>query len=403
MASTDYDIITVGGGLGGASLAKVMAEHGSRVLVIERETEFKDRVRGEAMSPWGVSDARRIGILDVLMEAGGHELPKLSMYVGQMQVQERDLVATTPDNTPMLAFFHPRVQEALLSAATTAGAEVQRGAKITSVTPGETPNVVVERNGEKETITARIVVAANGRGSPARSWGGFAVQHDEDQLVIAGQLFDELPAEEDANRIVFNFEIGHVALLFPQGGGRVRAYTVMQSAEGNRFQCKKDVGRFIEDAVRSGMPAELFKNAKANGPLATFDGADTWVDHPYKDGVALIGDAAACSDPAWGQGLALTTRDVRVLTDELKSNDDWEAAGHAYATEHDRHFGVIHQVSNWMSELFHRVGPEADARRAQAMPLIARDGDRIPDANTSGPDMEVGEAERRRMFGEDGD
>ena len=170
MASTDYDIITVGGGLGGASLAKVMAEHGSRVLVIERETEFKDRVRGEAMSPWGVSDARRIGILDVLMEAGGHELPKFSMYVGQMQVQERDLVATTPDNTPMLAFFHPRVQEALLSAATTAGAEVQRGAKITSVMPGETPSVVVERNGEKETITARIVVAANGRGSPARSY-----------------------------------------------------------------------------------------------------------------------------------------------------------------------------------------------------------------------------------------
>ena len=68
--TADYDIITVGGGLGGASLAKVMAEHGSRVLVIERETEFKDRVRGEAMSPWGVADARRIGILDALMEAG---------------------------------------------------------------------------------------------------------------------------------------------------------------------------------------------------------------------------------------------------------------------------------------------------------------------------------------------
>jgi flavin-dependent dehydrogenase len=32
----DYDIITVGGGLGGAAAAKVMAEHGARVLVIER-------------------------------------------------------------------------------------------------------------------------------------------------------------------------------------------------------------------------------------------------------------------------------------------------------------------------------------------------------------------------------
>jgi flavin-dependent dehydrogenase len=42
----DYDVITVGGGLGGAALAKVLAENGVHVLVVERETTFKDRVRG---------------------------------------------------------------------------------------------------------------------------------------------------------------------------------------------------------------------------------------------------------------------------------------------------------------------------------------------------------------------
>ena len=57
MTSGIYDIITVGGGLGGASLAKAMAEHGAKVLVLERETQFKDRVRGEGMMPWGVADA----------------------------------------------------------------------------------------------------------------------------------------------------------------------------------------------------------------------------------------------------------------------------------------------------------------------------------------------------------
>ena len=31
MTSDTYDIVTVGGGLGGAALAKVMAEHGARV------------------------------------------------------------------------------------------------------------------------------------------------------------------------------------------------------------------------------------------------------------------------------------------------------------------------------------------------------------------------------------
>ena len=56
--TTDYDIITVGGGLGGAALAKTMAEHSAKVLVVEREKQFKDRVRGEYMSPWGVAEAQ---------------------------------------------------------------------------------------------------------------------------------------------------------------------------------------------------------------------------------------------------------------------------------------------------------------------------------------------------------
>jgi menaquinone-9 beta-reductase len=33
--------------------------------------------------------------------------------------------------------------------------------------------------------------------------------------------------------------------------------------------------------------------------------------------MALIGDAAAASDPSWGEGLSLTLRDVRLLRDSL--------------------------------------------------------------------------------------
>ena len=269
------------------------------------------------------------------------------------------------------------------------------------MTPGVPARVTVEQEGNRETVSCRLIVGANGRGSPVRSWAGFEVQRDEDHLLLAGLLFDEMPAEEDVSRLVFNLENGHGALLFPQGGGRVRVYTVLQSATDNRFQGDKDVPRFIEDAIASGIPAELFERARPEGPLATFDGADTWVDHPYKDGVTLVGDAAASSDPAWGQGLSLTARDVRVLTDELKSTGDWDAAGHAYAKEHDRYFGVTHLVSNWMAELFLTVGPEAEARRATAMPLMAQDGSRVPDAIIGGPDMVVGESSRRRMFGEE--
>lgn len=51
MATQTYDIITVGGGIAGSILARAMAEHGAKVLVLESATSFRDRVRGEAMGP----------------------------------------------------------------------------------------------------------------------------------------------------------------------------------------------------------------------------------------------------------------------------------------------------------------------------------------------------------------
>jgi flavin-dependent dehydrogenase len=55
-------VIVVGGGLAGASLARALAQARVEVLVLEREREFKDRVRGEQMHPWGVAEARALGI-----------------------------------------------------------------------------------------------------------------------------------------------------------------------------------------------------------------------------------------------------------------------------------------------------------------------------------------------------
>ena len=115
----------------------------------------------------------------------------------------------------------------------------------------------------------------------------------------------------------------------------------------------------------------------------------------------MIGDAAAASDPSWGQGLSLTLRDVRVLRDQLLTYKDWEVAGHTYAREHDRHYGVTHTTDNWLTQLFFAIGLEAEAIRAKALPLISQDETRAPDHIYSGPDLPADETVRRRFFGEE--
>lgn len=401
MASRTYDIITIGGGLGGSAVARAMAEHGARVLVLEREQQFKDRVRGEQMHPWGVVEARKLGIYDLLHVTCGHELPWWDMYFGTEQISHRNIVTTTPQQVPEFAFYHPKMQEVLLQAAAEAGAEIHRGATVREVKPGTRPAVVVEQQGQIEEIHARLIVGADGRASMMRRWGGFTLRRDPECRLIAGVLFENMPVPEDTSYIVINPGIGQTVPLFPQGGGRVRAYFIYQKDAAPRLQGTADIPRFITESIRTGIPAEFCAAARAVGPLATFDCADTWVEHPYREGIALIGDAAASNDPSFGSGLSLTVRDARVLREALVSQENWEAAGHAYAEAHDRYYSILSSVTRWFGEMWYAVGPEADARRARALPLIAQDGSRVPDHIISGPDQPVDEATRRRFFGEE--
>lgn len=152
MASGTYDIVTVGGGLGGSCLAKAMAEHGARVLVVERERQFRDRVRGEGMHAWGVPEARALGIYELLRETCGVEVRWWDTYLRSELIDHRDFPAATPHHSPLFGFYHLEMQEVLLTAATRAGAEVRRGASVREVKPGTPPTVVVEHSGQVEEL-----------------------------------------------------------------------------------------------------------------------------------------------------------------------------------------------------------------------------------------------------------
>jgi 2-polyprenyl-6-methoxyphenol hydroxylase-like FAD-dependent oxidoreductase len=162
-----------------------------------------------------------------------------------------------------------------------------------------------------------------------------------------------------------------------------------------------DAERFVDECVRVGIPPESFAGARAVGPLASFDMTETWVDKPYRDGLALIGDAAASTDPTWGQGLSLTLRDARVLAEKLLASQDWDGAGPAYAREHDHYLKPALTVQGWLFDFLFELGPDADARRARALPLLAREPERLPDHNLAGPDLPCDDSVRRRFFAED--
>jgi 2-polyprenyl-6-methoxyphenol hydroxylase-like FAD-dependent oxidoreductase len=389
-----YDLAIVGGGLSGAALATALSAHGARVLIVEREVKFRDRVRGEVTHPWGVAEAMALGIYKSLIDTCAHTTRWWVTPQGC-----RDLAATTKAGVGCMNFHHPEMQECLLALARDARVDVRQPAEVIAVTPGRMPSIVIQSGVGVEHITARLVVGADGRSSRVGSWGGFPVNKDPDCLIIAGTFHERLNLPEDTVQAFRHPTTQQNVLIIPVGRHRFRSYVMFRHDAHSPLSGRRDAAAYIEACLEAGASPDWFVGSEINGPLASFNAADTWVDNPFREGIVLVGEAAAAIDPSFGSGISLSLRDVRMLRDRLLETSDWWSAAAAYAQDHDRAYSSLHNQHNGARLLFYTPGPKADALRARALPKLASEPSRRPDVIGLGPDAPSDEVARRRFFG----
>jgi 2-polyprenyl-6-methoxyphenol hydroxylase-like FAD-dependent oxidoreductase len=177
-------------------------------------------------------------------------------------------------------------------------------------------------------------------------------------------------------------------------------YFIYVGAMGDRKLSGKEKNReFVDGCISTGAPAAWFEGLEVVGPLAEFEGADRSVPSPAKRGLALVGDAAASTDPSWGCGLSKTLVDVEQLSTRLLETDDWDAALAKYAADHDATYKKLHDVLGWMTELVWSGGPEADERRMRVFPRLAADPTGFPDPAGQGPFGPCDERARQLVLG----
>ena len=218
------DVVVVGGGIGGASLACALARAGVSVSVLEASTEFADRVRGESMQTWGVKEARDLGVEQVLLDAGAHITPIWKQYMeGVGDVGEIPMAMMIPDISGSLNLRHPDACQALLDAAADAGATVVRGARDVVIAGGSSPTVTYGTNGQATELRTTLIVGADGRASTVRKQAGITLERQEPMSYIAGLLVDGLDGVPDDHDVVAG-EGDVFFLVFHQRGGRARVY-----------------------------------------------------------------------------------------------------------------------------------------------------------------------------------
>jgi 2-polyprenyl-6-methoxyphenol hydroxylase-like FAD-dependent oxidoreductase len=375
-----YDLIVIGGGIGGSGLASVMAKAGKSVLLLEKSEVYEDRVRGEWISPWGVAESKRLGLYDVLIGAGGHHLDRhITFDEGKdpqvAQSAPLPLSIFVPDIPGPLCIGHPHHCQTLYDYATRWGAKTLRGVDVTDLQlTGTRPLVRYRNKGKTHEATARLIVGADGRTSMVRDQAKIALHQDKPHHMFTGLLIEGAPGWDEKLQAI-GTEGDFAFLAFPQGHGRVRVYGSFALEDRARFAGPAGPRKFLDSFnMSSAPPNKHLVAAKPAGPLLTYFNNDSWTDRPYAENVVLIGDAAGWNDPIIGLGLSITYRDVRIVSDILKSTDDWNTNIFApYGEERSERMRRLRFAAALTSSLDAEFGEAAAKRRQNFFERSAQD------------------------------
>jgi len=389
------DVVVIGGGIGGSALAIALARAGIATTIIEKTLVHKDLVRGEWIAPWGVKEVQRVGLYDLLRNAGGHHLARHIGYgddvtPGEAEAQKLDM--TMFENAgfkPPLCMRHPVMCDLLNAEAIASGVELLRGVDDFELKPGSSPAVRLHHDGADRTLKPRIVIGADGRNSVVRVRAGIELHRDPMHHLMAGMLVDDTKGwPEDLQ--IFGTEGNINFLAFPQSPNRVRLYICYGIDDKRRFAGADNQARFLDAFRLTTVPgSEYLANSTPAGPCNSYGNEDTWTDEPYAPGVVLIGDAAGHNDPIIGQGLSITYRDVRIVRDLMLENRDWSPTTfRPYAEERRERMRRLRMTASQLSILNAEFGPYARERRRRVREERARNEMLDPAAATFiGPEM----------------
>lgn len=332
--SQEFDVLIVGGGMVGASLACALGATDLSVALVEGQVGFGDRPSGldtrsialaegtrrifETLGIWQdlAADAapiRRVHISDrgrfgaTRLDASQYGFPALG-YVADISALGRTLAehASAQPNVELLC-------PALLKGLTVSPAGAQ---------------IRLALDDAEQEVRARLVVAADGARSAVREHLGIGAVHwDYGQTAIIANIETELPHRGTAYERFT--DTGPVALLpLPGRSGAEHRCGMVWTVRSARAQQVMDLS---DDQFRTAAHERFGYRLGAFGAVGTRQRhplALTRAREHVRPRVALIGNAAHTLHPVAGQGFNLGMRDVAVLAELIAAAasdvGDWQ-------------------------------------------------------------------------------
>lgn len=310
----NYDVIIVGGGVVGLTLALALVKADFKVLVLEKNApseKFKAITdpRVSAINLASQNLFKALGVWSPLvLRAGVFE---------QIKVFEGESYEVCFDSAlieqPLLGFIvsHAAMSQALTEALLEHDAEIWYASEIESISQQADQNFVTLKTGEK--LSSQLVVGADGKHSELRELLGFKIkERDYHQTALVAQIGTEKSHQKTAWQCFL--KDGPLAFLPLQDENTCSIVWSTLPEEANRLQNLSEE-KFLEelkDAFENRLGNLTLQGARFTFPLKMHC-ASSFV----KQGFALVGDAVHSIHPLAGQGLNLGLLDAACLAQGL--------------------------------------------------------------------------------------
>jgi 2-octaprenyl-6-methoxyphenol hydroxylase len=316
------DILILGGGLVGLTLAVALERHGVTSIVVDAAEPasqiapaFDGRATAVSSSSWRMLEAIGVG---AHLEGFGCPIRSIRVSDGlRPGALTFDPGRDEDMADPLGIMFENRLLRQALqrSAAEASG--------VTVLAPAEAREVVRDTNGVRAVlddgrlVTASLLVGAEGRSSPTRELSGIPVARWQyDHAAIVTTVWHERPHDNIAYEIFYPAGPFAILPMLDDADGRHRS-AIVWTVE------KKDGAPFVDLTPRA-FAAEVEK--RMGGFLGTIELAGRRWSYPLGFHhaaritdlrLALVGDAGHGIHPIAGQGLNLGFRDAAALAQVL--------------------------------------------------------------------------------------
>lgn len=317
IANSEYDteVVVVGAGPGGSTLAYLLARSGLDVRLLERQRDLARTFRGFLFQPLVLRTFDQMDVLDSVLSLNHHTVrtPKVNVYGRTVPVFD---LARYDDQYGYAILMEqpPLLRKLIERAANYDGFEYRDETTVQDllIENGHVTGVTgTDREASEEfTLRSRLVVGADGRYSTVREAAGIEPGLLESNIEL---VWFKLPGHAATEEDMARFNDGGVLAYFGIGGDESQlghfigkdAYTELRSAGINEFH-----DRIIGvDPSLDGVVQEHVADFGDTSLLNIEPGlADEWV----RPGLLLLGDAAHVASPVGGQGNGLAISDAVV-------------------------------------------------------------------------------------------